>query len=216
MKYIARILGIIYPIKCVECGKIGEKYLCKRCRARLGIKIETHIEEYKNKNFKKHIYLFKYDGWIREKIIKYKFRNNAYLYRLFIELIIENNIFNKYDYIMPIPISKNRKRERGYNQSDLIAKEIVNQINNVSLARVISKKIDNKAQSMLNKKERATNVKDVYVINEKNIVKFKDITNKKILLIDDIFTTGNTVNEVARILKEYGIKSIDVFTIAKD
>lgn len=220
MNYIARILGIIYPIKCVECGRIGNKYLCIRCRARLGMKIETHFERYKNKNFKKHIYLFKYDGWIRERIIKYKFRNNAYLYRLFLELIIEtnneNNLFNNYDYIIPVPISKKRKKERGYNQSELMAKGITKQINNISLARIIDKKIDNKAQSTLNQKERESNVKGAYVVNEKEIAKFKDIVNKKILLIDDIFTTGNTVNEAARVLRYYGIKSIDIFTIAKD
>lgn len=220
MNYIARILELIYPLKCVGCGKIGDKYLCIRCKARLGIKVETHFEKYRNKNFERHIYLFKYNGWIREQIIRYKFRNNAYLYRLFLQLIIEINNTGKflynYDYIIPIPISKKRKKERGYNQSELIAKGIASKINDISFAKIINKKIDNKAQSTLTQKERISNVKGVYVVNEKVIAKFDDIRNKKILLIDDIFTTGNTVNEAARVLRDYGIKSIDVFTIAKD
>lgn len=218
MKYIAKILDLIYPPKCVECGKVGDRYLCIRCRARLGIKTQIHIEEHKYKNFKKHIYLFKYNGWLREQIIKYKFRNKAHLYSLFLELIIEkeNNFLYKYDYIIPVPISNKRKKERGYNQSELIAKGIAKKINNISLAKIINKKNDNKAQSTLTQKERISNVKGVYVVNEKEIAKFKDIVNKKILLIDDIFTTGNTVNEAARVLRDYGIKSIDVFTIAKD
>lgn len=220
MKLIDKILNVVYPIKCIECGKISEKHLCNKCKAKLGIKLETNVDEYKNKAFHKHIYLFKYNGWIREKIIKYKFRDKAYLYRFFAEIIIEVNNQNKflenYDYIVPIPISKKRKQERGYNQSQLIAKELTKKINNISVAKLINKKTDNKAQSTLNQKERESNVKGVYEINEKEAEKYEEIINKNILLIDDIYTTGSTVNEVAMVLQNYGIKNVDVFTIAKD
>lgn len=222
MNYIAKILnkilGLVYPTKCIECGKAYEKYLCNKCKVKLGIKLKIHTDKYKNKNFKRHIYLFKYSEWIREKIIKYKFRNSAYLYRFFTECIIEinekSNFLKKYDYIIPIPISKRRKKERGYNQSELLAKELSNQIKNISFANVINKKIDNKAQSTLKQKERELNVKDVYEINKKE--NYKEMLNKNILLLDDIFTTGSTVNEVARILKNIGFLNIDVLTIAKD
>lgn len=223
MNYIAtiiyRILELIYPTKCINCKKVSKKYICKKCLIKLGIKFEIHIDKYKNKNFKKHIYLFKYEGWIREKIIKYKFRNRAYLYRFFSESILEinekNGFLKEYDYIISVPISKKRRKERGYNQSELIAREIVNNVENIELlSNIIVKNVDNKPQSTLNQKEREKNVKGAYSINEN--INYKEILNKNILLIDDIYTTGNTVNECARVLKQLGTIKIDILTIAKD
>ena len=77
--------------------------------------------------------------------------------------------------------------------------------------KVIIKKINNKKQSKLKKSERIENVKNVYeIINKEKIV------NKRIILFDDIYTTGNTVNEISKLLKENGAKEIIVLTIAKD
>ena len=220
LKVMEKVSNIIYPIKCVECNKISKQYLCKKCKARLDLKIETNIKVYKNKNFINHIYLFKYSDWIREKLIKYKFRNHTYLYRFFAEIIIEVNnqskFLEKYDYIVPIPISRARKKERGYNQSELIANELARRIDSISVVKIISKKINNKVQSTLKQKEREENVKNVYEINRKEAVNLENNIDKKFLLIDDIFTTGSTSNECAKVLKKFGIKNVDIFTIAKD
>lgn len=119
----------------------------------------------------------------------------------------------RYDIIITVPISKQRKKERGYNQSYLVAKEI-SKIINVPIARNVLYKIKNTVpQSSLNKKQREENAKGVYKI--KNI---KKVQNKKILIIDDIYTTGNTVNECAKNLIQNGVKrnNIGILTIAKD
>jgi ComF family protein len=119
----------------------------------------------------------------------------------------------KYDIIVIVPISNQRKRDRGYNQSELIGKEI-SKIIKVPIAKKVLYKIKNTVpQSYLNKKQREENAKGVY--KAKNI---SNIYNKKILLIDDIYTTGNTVNECANALIKKGIKRTDigVLTIAKD
>ena len=119
----------------------------------------------------------------------------------------------KYDIIIIVPISNQRKFERGYNQSELIAKEI-SKIIEAQIEKKVLYKIKNTVpQSTLNKKQREENAKGVY--KAKNI---KRIYNKKILLIDDIYTTGNTVNECANTLIQKGIKrkDIGVLTIAKD
>lgn len=76
---------------------------------------------------------------------------------------------------------------------------------------VVIKYKDNKSQSTLNKTERIKNVEDVYII--KNINKIKD---KKVLLVDDIYTTGSTVNEIANNLIKSGVKDVGIITIAKD
>lgn len=219
-KIINKILKLIYPTKCVNCKRVANTYICKKCMIKLGIKLESHSDKYNKKNYKTHIYLFKYSEWIREKIIKYKFRNYTYLYRFFSECILEINkkdkFLERYDYIIPIPISKKRKKQRGYNQSELIAKEIVKNVPNIGiLSGIIVKNVDNKPQSTLSGEARRENVKGVYSIN-KNIIKDIDISNKKVLLFDDIYTTGSTVNECAGVLRQLGITRIDVLTIAKD
>ena len=167
------------------------------------------------KHFENHYYIFKYDNLIRKLIIDYKFNEKPYLYRSFLEFL--NNYqkeyiqFKIYDIIIPVPISKKRKRERGYNQSLLIAREISSKEKIKLGDKVISKVKNNNTQSKLNKEERAENVKNVYKITNN-----KEIINKNILLIDDIFTTGATLNECSRMLKQAGAKKIDVLTIAKD
>lgn len=166
-------------------------------------------------HFENHYYIFKYDNLIRKLIIDYKFNEKTYLYRSFLEFL--NNYqkeyiqFKIYDIIIPVPISKKRKRERGYNQSLLIAREISSKEKIKLGDKVISKVKNNNTQSKLNKEERAENVKNVYKITNN-----KEIINKNILLIDDIYTTGATLNECSKMLKQAGAKKIDVLTIAKD
>ena len=167
------------------------------------------------KHFENHYYIFKYDNLIRKLIIDYKFNEKPYLYRSFLEFL--NNYqkeyiqFKIYDIIIPVPISKKRKRERGYNQSLLIAREISSKEKIKLGDNVMSKVKNNNTQSKLNKEERAQNVKNVYKITNN-----KEIIDKNILLIDDIYTTGATLNECSKMLKQAGAKMIDVLTIAKD
>ena len=119
----------------------------------------------------------------------------------------------KYDIIIIVPISRQRKKERGYNQSELIAKEI-SRIIEVPIARKILKKNKNTvSQSTLNKKQREENAKGVFEVKNAS-----EIFNKKILIIDDVYTTGSTVNECANILIQAGTKrtNIGILTIAKD
>lgn len=124
--------------------------------------------------------------------------------------------FKSYDTIIPVPISKKRKKERGYNQSLLIAKKLVKQVNKekkiLSLCADALEKVKNIVpQSTLDKENRLQNVQGVYQLKNK-----EQLEGKKILLIDDIYTTGSTVKECAKVLQQVSAKKIDVFTIAKD
>lgn len=100
-------------------------------------------------------------------------------------------------------------KERGYNQSELIAKEIARFLPSIIYKKVLKKVKKNKRQSELKKEERKENVKNVYEIQNKQIIQ-----NKKIILFDDIYTTGNTVNECSKVLKENGATEILVLTLA--
>lgn len=117
----------------------------------------------------------------------------------------------KYDTIIPVPISKKRLRERGYNQSLLIAREIAKRTNLKLLNNCLIKTKNIIEQSKLNKEERIENIKNAYEIKNKQLLE-----NKKILLIDDIYTTGSTVNECSKIIRQAKPNKIGVFVLAKD
>ena len=208
-------LELIYPNVCGICGKICKESLCKRC----AIEIEKYEINLVNKNkkmyFNESMHIFKYNEMIRQRLIEYKFQDKSYMYKTFAKIILKNKkvcgFLEKYDIIIPVPIHKKRRLKRGYNQTELIAKEICKNISLELKTDVLIKQKNIKAQSELNKNERKQNIKNAFEI--KNI---NEIIDKKILLFDDIYTTGSTVNECSKILKKVGAKQIGVVTIAKD
>ena len=214
---VEKFINLIYPPVCGRWGKLNSEFFCNKCHKMLESEANFDIEKHNSNEdyFSEHLYIFQYEGIIRKNILKYKFQDKAYLYKTFVKFLLNNEkffqIIKSYDTIIPVPISKKRKNERGYNQSFLIAKEI---------AKYTGLNCDNKClfktkniieQSKLNKEERARNIQGVYAI--KNCEK---LHNKKILLVDDIYTTGSTVKECCRILQGANPKKIGVFTIAKD
>ena len=210
--------NLVFPQCCLICGNINRQIICNKCKpevySRVNFKYNTKIQ--KEYFFDSHIYVFEYQGFVRDLILNYKFKDKSYLYKFFSEIIIKNKkicrILKSYDIIIPVPIHFIRKMMRGYNQSELIAKELANNIQNIKLENeILIKKVNNKKQSGLNRSERIENVKDVY-----QIINGEKIKDKKIVLFDDIYTTGNTVNEISRILKLNGARKILIFTIAKD
>lgn len=211
-----KFIDLIYPNVCGICDKICENDICKKCELKLNEILEWKTNTYSNRYYKKHSYLFKYNGIIREKIIDYKFNDKPYIYKSFTKFILKNkkihDFFYGYDIIIPVPIHKKRNNFRGYNQSALIAKQIANNIDTLNFeSNCIIKCKNNKMQSSLNSFERTKNVIGVYKINER-----KKVENKRIILFDDIYTTGNTVNECAKLLKNANASVVDVFTLAKD
>lgn len=217
---LEKILNFIYPQVCSICGKLNQKSLCNKCKIRLEKEFKFQTDNYSEdleKNFVEHHYFFKYENLIRSQILSLKFQEKPYIYKT-MSYFLENKRKNfeklkKYDIIITVPISKQRLKKRGYNQSELIAKEIA-KILSIKIEKNVLYKIKNTVpQSTLNKKQRGENAKGAYKI--KNT---KKIQNKKILIIDDIYTTGNTVNECAKQLIEAGIKrnNIGVLTMAKD
>lgn len=215
MNFINSALDYFFPPICGMCGEINENYICNNCYENIKKIKKCVINEYNNRNFSKHLYIFRYEGIIRNKIIEYKFEDKGYLYKMFAKIILSYkktcNFIKKYDVIIPVPISKKRKKKRGYNQSELVANELAQKLNQDIWTDIIIKKKDNKPQSELNKLERIKNVEDIYEINKPIEVK-----NKKVLLLDDIYTTGSTVNEIARKLKQNQTQEIGVITLAKD
>ncbi|MBN3038589.1 MAG: ComF family protein [Candidatus Omnitrophica bacterium] len=116
----------------------------------------------------------------------------------------------KVDMVMPVPLCRQKIRQRQFNQALLLAKPLAcafaTQIDNKTLVKVNS----GPAQVSLSKAERLNNVKGAFRVKGRRSIK-----DKSILLVDDVFTTGATANECAKILKEAGASSVQVLTLAR-
>lgn len=209
------ILDLIYPQVCGICNKINKKSLCKKCELQIRAYQINAIEKSKNKNFDYQIKVLRYENIVRNKIIDYKFNEKSYLYKTFAKIILNNKkiygFLRKYDIMVYVPMHIKKKMQRGYNQTELIAREIARivglkiQINNLIKVR------DTAKQSTLTKEKRIENVKGAFDVKNIDIIK-----NKKIILFDDIFTTGSTVDECSKALKNAGAKEVAILTLAVD
>ena len=178
--------------------------------------------------------MFKYKN-IRKNILDYKFNEKSYYYKAFVNILLKDKkmceILKSYDIIVPVPIHNKRRMERGYNQTELIAKELSRKINYctntmektkqeiLKYENILIKKNNTKPQSSLNKIQRAENAKNVYELRKEKrmLLEYEKLKNKNILIFDDIYTTGATANECAKVIKEgLAPNKIGILTMAKD
>lgn len=211
---IEKILEIIFPRKCGFCNTlINEYFTCKKCKKKLEyICTNDKLKKIENKYFDYLISSYFYIDVIRNKILEFKFKNKKYLYKSLAEKLLEDLKPYKHmiDGIVSVPISLNRFIERGYNQSELIAKYVAKGLNKSLIKFVLFKTKNNKKQSELGIEQRSKNVQNAYKVLNKKI-----ISEKNLLLIDDIFTTGATINECSKVLKQNGAKMVIAATVAK-
>lgn len=210
------VLDFLFPTKCGFCGKIYKEGICPKCIYKLKQISKCKIIKIEKFYFDYLIYLFDYQSQIRSEIIDFKFNDKPYIARTFIKFLIKNEnicgFLKKYDIIIPVPMYVNKKAIRGYNQSELLAKYLANEMDHIKYNKnILTKILDTKKQSTLNKKERKQNLIGAYKVQNAEMIQ-----NKRIILVDDIFTTGCTANECSKVLKQAGAKNICVLTIAKD
>ena len=203
---------MLFPTSCTMCGKICNTWICPKCY----VLLKKNLKFY-SINEKGYILYFLsfYEGTIRNLLLSFKFKEKAYIANLFVELLTKNRKFTEkikeYDCIISVPMYKKNKARRGYNQTEVIADQLEKTLKIKHLKKCLIKIKPNQKQSTLTEKQRIENVKNVYKLENKN-----EIYNKKILLLDDIYTTGSTVNEIARKLKQNQTQEIGVITLAKD
>ena len=155
---------------------------------------------------------FAYEAKVRSSIIDFKFHGNSFNAKSYAKALCQviecENIADKFDIITFVPLSKIRKNERGFNQSALVA-EYVGKYFGKPVKPLLEKIRQNKNQHDLSFSERVQNVEGIYKPLNKELIK-----DKSVLLTDDIATTGNTLAECCKVLKECGASNIICMTIA--
>jgi ComF family protein len=160
------------------------------------------------------ICVFRYEGVIREVIHKLKYK---FAYDIAEEL--SNSIFNsirfekyifKDAFLVPVPLSNKRKRWRGFNQAEELGKIIAATLDIKYLPAIIKPK-DTPTQVEVAFNKRKSNLKEAFFVDEK----YQDlIKGTKVVIFDDVFTTGSTLNEAAGVLKRFGAKEVIGFVVA--
>ena len=156
---------------------------------------------------------FCYYSEVSSNIIKaLKYDSRKYYSKYIAKMMTADlSVFKDVDYLTFVPITKNRRRLRGFNQAEEIAKEI-SKIVGIEVVEFLSKTIDHKNQARLNQKERLENLKDTFELDLDNEDKIK---GKTVMIIDDVFTTGATLSECSKIIKTKNPKVVLTYTFAK-
>ena len=199
-----RIALIELPI-CEQCGRpqrleVLENRFCHQCRA-----TKYYFSQARAVGL--------YDGLLREILAELKYRYRPELGEVLGKLLVEwvklHREFHNFHWIVPIPINIQKLKMRGYNQAELLAKPLEKYLGIRLGNDIIIRAKNTESQNALSKEERFQNIKDAF-----RVVDASKIAGTKILLIDDILTTGATISEAARVLLRSGALEIKVLTVA--
>ena len=220
------VAGLIFPRRCPVCQDVVEESgerVCRICSTRLsyirepscqkcGKPLLSNEEEYcRDCTRKRHWYNtgaapFVYDEVMRRSIAGYKYRGRREYGAFYAEEMMRRcggklRLWKGEAYI-PIPLHASRKRKRGFNQAELLARELSKRSGIPVDAHLLARTKKTHAQKELSDQERLTNLKDAFSIRKGKI------PYKNVILVDDIYTTGSTVDAAARLLKEHGVTNV--------
>ena len=212
MKLIHGLLQLLFPEKCILCGKVlakGEFDLCRHCRC--DNPAYTHRKS-RPQFLDSFTAVWYYEGDVRSSLLRYKFggrRSYASGYGRLLAMHLQENCPDGFDILTWIPISRRRRLKRGYDQVELIARAAARELG-VKPVRLIRKIRHNPPQSgFRDSSQRRANVLGAYKVLEP-----EQVVGKRILLLDDILTTGSTASECARILKTAGAREVHCAAMA--
>ncbi|HCX73838.1 MAG TPA: hypothetical protein DHM37_08980, partial [Candidatus Cloacimonas sp.] len=221
--------SLIYPKICLNCNtKIEDSsdFLCVNCQKELTFLDDNlcpkcgspqNAQNCKicgNFHFTKARSVFPFSKPVRTLIhyLKYdEFTKIADLLALYsYEYLQKYSPFPTIDIICPVPLHKIRKRSRGFNQAEKISSRIASYMGWKHIPDLLLRKKYTSTQTKLSKKERSANVSNAFCLNSKYQIK-----NRAILVVDDVFTTGSTVNAISKVLEKYEVSGIYILTIAR-
>lgn len=212
-QFIRSLFDLAFPAYCCHCNEIlnrTEVIVCEKCYSGIPKLDDVHKVAFLNRIPIKHfnninIFLV-YNDLFQKLMHLYKYQEYTDLARCFAKTI-SDGINNNYDIITYVPLHESKERERGYNQSKIIAKIVAENLNLNLGYSLLSRQRYTTTQTELTRKERIKNVGEAFLVN-------KDVYNKSILIIDDVITTGATLNECSRVLSEAGCSLVDIAALA--
>ncbi len=203
------VLDLLFPPRCAICGEHGVHGICASCEKALPW-CDTPLHE--RAGIGRCVAPLRYEGALREGLLRYKFRGgrgSAEGFGGILTQCVAEQLGAQFDVVTYVPVSDRRKRERGYDQAYLLAREMCRAWG-IEPTALLKKMRDNPAQSTLKGAEaRKANVLGVY-----EAVNGEKITGARILLVDDILTTGATLRECVRVLTAAGAESVLCATLA--
>lgn len=213
------VLDLLLPIECLNCSQPGE-YFCANCQAKLKINnLEDSISlsaNLKSNNLEKIFIAGNYDDpLLQDLIIKYKYNFLAllsnplsnFLNNFWAENNLEKFLNNNQPLLVPMPLSKKRLRWRGFNQADRLTENLAEHFGYEMSVNL--KRRHRRPQAELNEQKRLKNLNGAFNWDGENLA------GKTIIIIDDVITTGTTINEAAAILKQAGAAQVWALALAK-
>lgn len=220
MGFLEKLICMVLPPKCIFCNGVLEPgvilHICDDCYSKIPFIEETSI---RTGNGDSHpacdgaVCVCRYTGIVKESLIRFKFYNKPSYYRTFARLIsdrtarAENTV--KFDMVMSVPLHKSKEYSRGYNQAYLISKALGRYLKLPERSCFLKRFRNTEAQSLLSRNERRLNIRDAF-----KVCRPEEVKGKFILLVDDIMTTGFTLDECARMLKEAGALFVTAAVVA--
>lgn len=220
LKFFNKIISIIYPPKCIFCQQIMDHdavlHICSACYCGLPFAQMVFLatsQEGDDNYCDGAVSVFQYTGVVKESLIRFKFYNEPSYYRTYAKLIADKLSkmadIKQYHMVISVPLHKHKEFSRGYNQAYLISKELGRELKLPEGSRLLKRYRYTEAQSLLDKQKRSQNVKGAFTITYP--VK---VAGKSILLVDDILTTGSTLEECSKELKKAGAVKVTAVVVA--
>ena len=212
MNMLTWLWQLLFPPKCILCRKVlenGEQDLCRSCRVDAP---EYPAGKRKLQFLDSFVAVWYYEGYVRHSLLRYKFYNArslsvSYGRLLAMKLLREHP--EGFDVLTWIPISPLRKLRRGYDQCELLAREVGKELG-LTPVPTLKKVRNNRQQSRIQgHAQRRANVLGVYQVSDGESVR-----GKRVLLLDDILTTGATAGEAARVLLTAGASEVHCAAVA--
>lgn len=213
--FFSLLIHMLFPPHCVFCDEVTypDCPVCATCEKEVRrVHMRSRISESAGGKVIWCVAPYLYEGKVRESILRFKFygcREYAPVYaRGICEELTENKLLSQINMVTAVPLSKRRMRTRGYNQSALVAGEAARLLE-LPYRDLLDKHKENQIQHELDRQNRAENVRGVY-----RVMPGEEVTGKQILLIDDIMTTGATLQECAKLFLHHGAVSVLCAVIA--
>jgi ComF family protein len=222
------LLELVYPTYCAGCGRHGDVF-CPACAQSL-VRIDSGLScpvcgrpvgtasvcgecMTRRKPFEQGHFGFSYEGPLREAMHAFKFRGRKDVGRMLVRMLQDEIVplGALFDVIVPMPVTEKRLRERGFNQSYIIGQEMAAMTGKPLVYTALKKVRETRDQYTLSKDERRRNIRGAFAVARKE----RDIIKKNVLLVDDLYTTGNTAAEAALTLRRAKAGSVLLFALAR-